>query len=159
MMLKQKIKQRTLMSNSNAVHPATAEYTGNSTITVEFQDGVFVIPSSTHDGKLLSDEAAIATFRITGQHYGGFASVSDAEQFLSSGSTAKHPETQAKAKSVLTALRSHKISRKQALARLAKLGYSDQEAAYMLQESLSESIERKKLTRTQKLIQSWNDYP
>jgi len=159
-MLKQKIKQRTLMSNANAIHPATAEYAGNPTLTVEFQDGVFVIPSSTHDGKPLSDEAAIATFRMTGQHYGGFANLADAEQFLSGGTTTpKTPEVKTKAKSVLTALRSHKISRKQALARLAKLGYSEQEAAYMLQESLSESVERKKLTRTQKLIQSWNDYP
>lgn len=146
------------MSNANAVHPATAEYAGNPTLTVEFQDGVFVIPSSTHDGKMLSDEAAITTFRMTGQHYGGFASAADAEQFLAGGTPKSH-EVKTKAKSVLTALRNHKISRKQALARLAKLGYSEQEAAYMLQESLSESIERKRLTRTQKLIQSWNDYP
>lgn len=148
------------MSNANAIHPATAEYAGNPTITVEFQDGVFVIPSSTHDGKPLSDEAAIATFRMTGQHYGGFANLADAEQFLSGGTTApKTPEVKTKAKSVLTALRNHKISRKQALARLVKLGYSEQEAEKELQVALSESVERTKLTRTQRLIQSWNDYP
>lgn len=148
------------MSNANAIHPATAEYAGNPTITVEFQDGVFVIPSSTHDGKPLSDEAAIATFRMTGQHYGGFANLADAEQFLSGGTTApKTPEVKTKAKGVLTALRNHKISRKQALARLVKLGYSEQEAEKELQVALSESVERTKLTRTQRLIQSWNDYP
>ena len=72
---------------------------------------------------------------------------------------AKPPETQAKAKRVLAALRNHKVSRKQAIARLVKLGYSEQEAERELQVALSESAERPKLTRTQKLIQSWYDYP
>ena len=38
-------------------------------------------------------------------------------------------------------------------------GRSEQEAEKELQVALSESVERTKLTRTQRLIQSWNDYP
>ena len=157
-----------------------------NSMTVEFDDGYFVLPTVIGD-KVHDEDFAVAYFRKTGEHLGAFQDMETANEYAEAlhlaqekqypnpadqepapttrkGSkpvkrSAKPPDTQVKAKSVLTALRNHKISRKQALARLAKLGYGEQEAEKELQVALSESVERTKLTRTQRLIQSWNDYP
>ena len=182
-----------------------------NSMTVEFDDGYFVLPTVIGD-KVHDEDFAVAYFRKTGEHLGSFQDMETANDYAEAlhlaqekqypnpadqepakdapkdpaklsksrlpdppsdpvkmptakqGSkpvkrAAKSPEVKTKAKSVLTALRNHKISRKQALARLVKLGYSEQEAEKELQVALSESVERTKLTRTQRLIQSWNDYP
>ncbi len=183
-----------------------------NSMTVEFDDGYFVLPTVIGD-KVHDEDFAVAYFRKTGEHLGAFQDMETANEYAEAlhlaqekqypnpadqpenpkepaklskdklnlapsdpvkmpvktsvtrkGSKpvkriAKPTEVKTKAKSVMSALRNHKISRKQALARLVKLGYSEQEAEKELQVALSESTERKKLTRTQRLIQSWNDYP
>ncbi len=188
-----------------------------NSITVDFDDGVFVLPTVIGN-KVVDEGYAIAYFKKTGEHLGGFDNIATANSYAEdlhkaqeaqyskdagpdqqgggdskssspntsassrsrlgseppedspparrSGSTSvktrpkKSKDILSKARIVLKSLRTHRIGRDRARARLIKLGYSEHEADRELAGVLRESIEvARPLTRTQKLIQSWQDYP
>jgi hypothetical protein len=53
-------------------------------ITVGFDDGEYVLPTVSDDGRIMSDEEAIAAFRKSGRHLGVFATPAEAEAFARS---------------------------------------------------------------------------
>jgi hypothetical protein len=53
-------------------------------ITVGFDDGEYVLPTVSDDGRIMSDEEAIAAFRKSGRHLGVFATPAEAEAYARS---------------------------------------------------------------------------
>lgn len=179
-------------------------------LTIECDDGVFVIPTVVGD-KVVSDETAIAYFQKTGEHLGSFDGIPDAEAYAqdlhlaqekqypapppakdtkepskpvsSNPSPAPAPSSTPvvrrpsapkvkkqkqkenpkarKAKLVVAAVTGHRISYRQAVKRLIKLGYSYREADQLLTGRIAESLnlDQDRLTNTQIMLMAWKDYP
>lgn len=53
-------------------------------ITVGFDDGQYVLPTISDDGKTLTDDEAIALFKLTGKHLGKFDNEQEANSFAQS---------------------------------------------------------------------------
>ena len=179
-------------------------------LTIECDDGVFVIPTVVGD-KVVSDETAIAYFQKTGEHLGSFEGIPDAEAYAQdlhlaqekqypapppkdtkepaslNGSRLPTPDPSPspdsivrkpastkvrkqkrkenpkarKAKLVVAAVTGHRISYRQAVKQLIKLGYSYREADHLLTGRIAESLnlDQERLSNTQIMLMAWKDYP
>jgi len=58
-------------------------------MSVSFDNGTFLIPTVSDDGRIMSEDEAIRTFQKTGRHLGRFATVSDADRYSHSLSAAQ----------------------------------------------------------------------